>query len=306
MEGMSDEDALLAAIAAHPDEDTPRLAYADWLDEHDRPIRAEFIRLQIEVARVETLPRIILNRHVDLFRRQQELLDNHRDELLGPLAVLPLRTKDEFYRGFVSEVTLHGYMFHKHRHLLAAARPLPRVVIEDRVDHIREVLGFRRPMVFPDEQPQIVAAFRTAPDEVDEEDEADFRQYVESGHVDLYPFVWSRLTELDISGCHLGDANATALLRSESFPALADLDISANDLTDNAVMNLLCSGLPPQLKRLILGGNPIGDAGAIALAERWPTGDADKLEHLNLRFTNIGQPGQQALLARFGGRVDLF
>jgi uncharacterized protein (TIGR02996 family) len=30
---MTDADALLAAILAHPDEDTPRLAYADWLDE---------------------------------------------------------------------------------------------------------------------------------------------------------------------------------------------------------------------------------------------------------------------------------
>ncbi|MDY3560832.1 TIGR02996 domain-containing protein [Gemmata sp. JC673] len=41
-----DEAALLAAIGAHPDEDTPRLVYADWLDEHGRPERAEFIRLQ--------------------------------------------------------------------------------------------------------------------------------------------------------------------------------------------------------------------------------------------------------------------
>ena len=31
---MSDEKALLAAIWDEPHEDTPRLAYADWLDEH--------------------------------------------------------------------------------------------------------------------------------------------------------------------------------------------------------------------------------------------------------------------------------
>ena len=31
---MSDEHALLAAFAANLDEDTPRLAYADWLGEH--------------------------------------------------------------------------------------------------------------------------------------------------------------------------------------------------------------------------------------------------------------------------------
>ena len=29
---MSDRDALLAAIRAQPDEDTPRLIFADWLE----------------------------------------------------------------------------------------------------------------------------------------------------------------------------------------------------------------------------------------------------------------------------------
>lgn len=43
---MSDEDALIAAVIAHPDEDTPRLVYADWLQEHGDADRAEFIRLQ--------------------------------------------------------------------------------------------------------------------------------------------------------------------------------------------------------------------------------------------------------------------
>jgi uncharacterized protein (TIGR02996 family) len=46
---MTDEAALLAAITAHPDEDTPRLMYADWLEEHDQPDRAEFIRLRCAV-----------------------------------------------------------------------------------------------------------------------------------------------------------------------------------------------------------------------------------------------------------------
>src|SRR5947208_2588940 len=47
---MSDEAALLAAIRANPDEDTPRLVYADWLDENEQAPRAEFIRLQIQLA----------------------------------------------------------------------------------------------------------------------------------------------------------------------------------------------------------------------------------------------------------------
>lgn len=43
--------ALLKAIKAHPDEDTPRLMYADWLQERGQDDRAEFIRLQCELAR---------------------------------------------------------------------------------------------------------------------------------------------------------------------------------------------------------------------------------------------------------------
>ena len=48
---MTDHDALLAAICNEPDEDTPRLALADWLDENDEPEQAAFIRAQIELAR---------------------------------------------------------------------------------------------------------------------------------------------------------------------------------------------------------------------------------------------------------------
>ena len=55
---MTDGDALLAAIRVHPDEDVPRLAYADWLDENGQPERAAFIRVQVELARKENRTRL--------------------------------------------------------------------------------------------------------------------------------------------------------------------------------------------------------------------------------------------------------
>jgi uncharacterized protein (TIGR02996 family) len=48
---MSDRDALLQAICETPDDDAPRLVYADWLEEHGDPRQAELIRVQIELAR---------------------------------------------------------------------------------------------------------------------------------------------------------------------------------------------------------------------------------------------------------------
>jgi uncharacterized protein (TIGR02996 family) len=51
---MSDEAALLAAIRDDPEDDTPRLVYADWLDDQggeSNADRAEYIRLEIDLAR---------------------------------------------------------------------------------------------------------------------------------------------------------------------------------------------------------------------------------------------------------------
>ncbi|HJZ56563.1 MAG TPA: TIGR02996 domain-containing protein [Gemmataceae bacterium] len=46
-----DRDALYQAICAHPNEDTPRLAFADLVEEEGDCARAAFIRTQVELAR---------------------------------------------------------------------------------------------------------------------------------------------------------------------------------------------------------------------------------------------------------------
>jgi uncharacterized protein (TIGR02996 family) len=47
---MSDHDALLAAICANPRDDTPRLVFADWLEENGQAERAAFIRTDVAMA----------------------------------------------------------------------------------------------------------------------------------------------------------------------------------------------------------------------------------------------------------------
>src|SRR5947209_10059060 len=47
---MTHEEAFLQAILEQPDDDAPRLVYADWLEEHGESERAAFIRLHIELA----------------------------------------------------------------------------------------------------------------------------------------------------------------------------------------------------------------------------------------------------------------
>jgi uncharacterized protein (TIGR02996 family) len=90
---------LLCSIARNPDDDTVRLAYADWLDEHEQSARAEFIRAQVQVANLKEDSPL---RRQFAFRCRQ-LLDAHEEMWLIP--------RDEFEfdwhwsRGFVDSFT---------------------------------------------------------------------------------------------------------------------------------------------------------------------------------------------------------
>jgi len=98
----SDRDALFAAILANPDEDTPRLVYADWLEENGEAERAEFIRVQIELARLsEGDPR-----RAPLMEREGGLLQSHQEEWLGLPALE--HSWPTFRRGFVAEISDNG------------------------------------------------------------------------------------------------------------------------------------------------------------------------------------------------------
>lgn len=50
-----DEQSFINAIIATPEDDMPRLIFADWLEEHGNQQRAEFIRAQIQIANRCTL-----------------------------------------------------------------------------------------------------------------------------------------------------------------------------------------------------------------------------------------------------------
>lgn len=50
---MNSHEAFMQTISANPDDDAPRLVYADWLEENGYEMYAEFIRVQIELARTD-------------------------------------------------------------------------------------------------------------------------------------------------------------------------------------------------------------------------------------------------------------
>jgi uncharacterized protein (TIGR02996 family) len=95
-------DPLLAAIIAEPNDDTARLAYADYLEEEGNPERAEFIRVQVNLARLPAW-----ERKAKLLGFRERLLrvrngEKWRAELPNIAGV----QWGKFERGFIAEVTV--------------------------------------------------------------------------------------------------------------------------------------------------------------------------------------------------------
>src|SRR5262249_38939872 len=93
-------------IIARPDDDTPRLIYADWLEENGRTeaerARAEFVRVQVEQERLPADD----DRRAELAARQDQQLARHRAEGVRPLEPVGLVTF--FRRGFPDGVALNS------------------------------------------------------------------------------------------------------------------------------------------------------------------------------------------------------
>src|SRR5205823_3796441 len=100
------EVGLLRAIRATPEEDTPRLAYADWLEENGQPERAEFIRLQCRLATIDEYD----PEQPYLERRQDRLLTEDHKKAWGELPVKPVKERT-FHRGFIDDISLPASVF---------------------------------------------------------------------------------------------------------------------------------------------------------------------------------------------------
>jgi uncharacterized protein (TIGR02996 family) len=98
---MNDHDALLAAVLARHEEDTPRLVLADWLEENGRAEWAEFIRAEVELARLGVDP----DRHAHLTARCRALRPHLGVRLPAPGGRWLIPELAQFARGFVEHVT---------------------------------------------------------------------------------------------------------------------------------------------------------------------------------------------------------
>ena len=81
---MIQHDGFLQAIDEAPEDDAPRLVYADWLEDNGDPDRAEFIRCQVRLARLPEDWETVLIAEVEARRDIPERIQAHVEEVGTP------------------------------------------------------------------------------------------------------------------------------------------------------------------------------------------------------------------------------
>ena len=261
--------ALRAAIRANPEDDAPRLVYADWLQEHGDEPRAEFIRVQCALEKLGDDRRKGRKERVPLEKRQKALLAKHGKAWLAPFRSRLKGTEGDddrwlddlkFRRGF-----LDGMQFYLEsaRAVAAAGDELEPV---DRVGVAEMGLNYNHASVVT------IAAWPGA------------------GCVVLFSI--SNATDKDV----------TAIVRPGHMRNLSFLALVYGKVTDKGAARLAAWPLAASLRTLSLADNPITEVGARALAE---SPHLVNLTHLDLYGTRIKKRGRAALRARFGDAVGI-
>jgi uncharacterized protein (TIGR02996 family) len=118
---MTHDEAFLADILAHPDDDTPRLVYADWLEEQDDP-RGRYLRAEVELARLNEGDL----RYAELESELQQLREGIEPEWLAAA-------------GKRYDVLLHGYRPHSKIAVIKVIRELTGCGLKEAKDHSESV-----------------------------------------------------------------------------------------------------------------------------------------------------------------------
>jgi uncharacterized protein (TIGR02996 family) len=270
----SEVEAFLKQIRAYPDDDAPRLIFADWLEDqattnHTRsraanaqgtewsPDRGRFIRIQIALARLreeaaretELTGLSKSDRALQEFEKEEQALEKkYIAEWIAPFQGLGPPTGQEFHRGFVEKLNIDAKDLVRHEHALFSASPLRHICLMN--------VGDCLPGVFR-------CSYLT------------------------------RLSALTINHSRIGIPLARAIANAEHLAGLKKLHLTINNFDDDAIQHLVGSPILANLEELDLSENEkMGEMSARALASSPHLG---ALRTLELRNNRLGPVGAEAV-----------
>lgn len=263
---MTDAD-FLQEILAYPDDDVPRLVYADWLEERGDP-RGQFIRVQCELNRLPSGSA----RYLELQKIEHKLLEEHEKEWRGAFS----KWLHRWRRGFVDYLDISAQDFVEYSEGLLQAMPVRSVILKvGRWDlpglAACPQLARLRELIF---HAKVLGAW-----------------VGDDGIADLVtsPYLGS-LQALSFYDLGIGPAGLAALARAEILGQLTSLHVSTNRLT-GGLDKLAASPLIGRLTSLTLQYAQLNAEDVQHLAHARPR----RLQSLCLSNNSIGAAGAQIL-----------
>ncbi len=311
---MHDHAAFIAAIVASPDDDLPRLVYADFLDECGEPgaaARAEFIRTQCELERCSPDD----DRRAALTQRVTTLLKQNREVWTADVRTAQVGTDWQFRRGFLHAVRVPAQRFAQVAEELFRVAPTVRAVQLEhgsgqvqsilRATQLGKVSDLNLSVMCTCGRCPILSELRTlfasplvgnlvhlalAGDRMDPETTA---ALVSSPHL-------SHLRTLDLSGNALGLGGVRVLAAARGFGELRELNLSENGISAAGGQVLARAAWLTGLRVLNLSRNHLTDtSGRSLLKAEW----GDDLRRLELQTNELSREMKRLLRARYGTRV---
>ncbi|MFO0880521.1 MAG: TIGR02996 domain-containing protein [Gemmataceae bacterium] len=279
---MTYEDPFLDDILAQPDEDVPRLLFADWLLDQPGPgqvARGEFIHLQCLLAR--QAPGGL--RPSDHLSRERAYLEEYSRTWGTPFQRLGC-TCWEFRRGFVEGVALPASVLLEHHRTLFRMGPLRELRLTRCAGLVRSLAQI--PQLGNVEILDLENNFL---------DDHAFEELFASPYL-------TRVRTLLLWSNRMADHGMEALTQAR-MPGLTRLDLSHNQIGDEGALTLANSELLGRLALLDLTANRITDTGALALAS---SPYAASLGWIDLSKNHISQATQSILRERLAGRVQVW
>ena len=322
-------------MCENPDEDTPRLVFADWLQEHGEEERAEFIRLQIEIAGLPDGKKKQTRQ-----AREKKLLAKHKEKWASYLTGYGYEYRDdpfEFRRGFVERAEMDESTFAQIGDELFALTPLREVAFPEAEEfadlakckfllrlNALDLTGARLTTEYFDTAKllrskylaNLTTLLACGHDDNGHLDAGGMKALAETTHL-------TRLERLDLSdnwmfGTHQYAPRATACRKAlvklgENKPALRELRLHNIGLLDGDVSGFVGQPWVSRLRVLDLSGNGLAESGCRALCDSKHLANLERLDLSGNEYhdpeentlTPLSPAVQRMLKKRFGKRVKL-
>lgn len=284
-----EEDAFVQQIVATPDDDAPRLIYADWLEERGDP-RGEFIRLQCQRA-------AITRHHPDwenLLAKESALLKRFGSEWQQPIQRYASHAR--FERGFIEHIEVAAIPHLRCADSVFRMFPTIRSL---KINHLRDLLGDVATSPWMDR----IVNLDLSDNELGGRA---LRALVQSpfcqrlAHLKLNRCLLNqvsvacfadapnfKLTYLDVANNSLGASGADMLAGSQDLASLRRLNVASNHI-DGTELIALTKQPTFRLEFLSINSNQLGNEGVAAIAQCQQYSELKTLDLGNNRISNVG------------------